>query len=224
MFAAERSNWRTSLCSRYPLKTPSNISWSISRLSQRLGKNPEDYPDAKSQPHVQVALRLKAKGGSARNGDVIPYVFCVAPGEETVKTAQADRAKHPDEIKKAAGELIVDYEHYLANQVLPPIERLCEPIEGTDRARLAECLGKYLNADTCKLNSMFHKGLDPGRYRISGSTPAGSALTTLDSLVSDAERFRDVAPFLVRCRGCTGQMAFPPVYDRDVCDHIPVCA
>jgi DNA polymerase alpha subunit A len=165
---------------------------------KRLGKNPEDYPDAKSQPHVQVALRLKAKGGSARNGDVIPYVFCVAPGEETVKTAQADRAKHPDEIKKAAGELTVDYEHYLANQVLPPIERLCEPIEGTDRARLAECLG-----------------LDPGRYRISGSTPAGSALTTLDSLVSDAERFRDVAPFLVRCRGCAGQMAFPPVYDRD---------
>ncbi|KAG2147493.1 hypothetical protein DEU56DRAFT_899384 [Suillus clintonianus] len=128
------------------------------------------------------------KGGGARNGDVIPYVFCVAPGEETVKTAQADRAKHPDEIKKAAGELVVDYEHYLANQ----------PIEGTDRARLAECLG-----------------LDPGRYRISGSTQAGSELTTLDSLVSDAERFRDVAPFLVRCRGCAGQMAFTPVYDRD---------
>ncbi|OAX38875.1 hypothetical protein K503DRAFT_717476 [Rhizopogon vinicolor AM-OR11-026] len=167
-------------------------------IYKRLGKNPEDYPDAKSQPHVQVALRLKAKGGSARNGDVISYVFCVAPGEETAKTAQADRAKHPDEIKKAAGEHVVDYEHYLANQVLPPIERLCEPIEGTDRARLAECLG-----------------LDPGRYRVSGSAQAGSALTTLNSLVSDAERFRDVAPFLVRCRACEGQMAFSPVYDRD---------
>ena len=23
---------------------------------QRLGKNPEDYPDAKSQPHIQVAM------------------------------------------------------------------------------------------------------------------------------------------------------------------------
>jgi hypothetical protein len=30
-------------------------------------------------------------------------------------------------------------------QVLPPIERLCEPITGTDRARLAECLGKSTN-------------------------------------------------------------------------------
>ena len=112
-------------------------------IVQRLGKNPEDYPDAKSQPHVQVALRIKAKGGSAKIGDVIPYVFCIGKGEEAAKSAQADRAKHPDEFKKAtAGELSIDYEHYLANQILPPIERLCEPIEGTDRARLAECLGK----------------------------------------------------------------------------------
>jgi DNA polymerase elongation subunit (family B) len=35
-----------------------------------------------------------------------------------------------------------DFEHYLSQQVLPPIERLCDPIEGTDRSRLAECLGK----------------------------------------------------------------------------------
>jgi DNA polymerase alpha subunit A len=67
---------------------------------QRLGKNPEEYPDAKNQPHVQVALRMKQKGGSARAGDVIPYVFCLSEGEESVKTAQADRAKHPDEIRK----------------------------------------------------------------------------------------------------------------------------
>jgi hypothetical protein len=69
-------------------------------LQQRLGKNPEDYPDAKSQPHVQVALRMKLRGGDARHGDVIPYVFCLAEGEQTAKTAQADRAKHPDEFRK----------------------------------------------------------------------------------------------------------------------------
>jgi hypothetical protein len=37
-----------------------------------------------------------------------------------------------------------DYGYYLAHQILPPIERLCDPIEGTDRARLAECLGMCL--------------------------------------------------------------------------------
>lgn len=72
----------------------------------------------------------------------MPYIFCKSPGEESSKSAQADRAKHPDELKKAASnEFSIDYEHYLAQQVLPPIERLCDPIEGTDRARLAECLG-----------------------------------------------------------------------------------
>lgn len=70
-----------------------------------MGKNPEDYPDAKNQPHVQVALRMKTKGTSARAGDVIPYVFCLKDGEDSSKTAQADRAKHPDEVKRAADEI-----------------------------------------------------------------------------------------------------------------------
>jgi DNA polymerase alpha subunit A len=123
-----------------------------------LGKNPEDYPDAKGQPHVQVGLRLKARGGTAKAGDVIPYVFCKEEGEESAKTAQADRARHPDEVRRSnlqvgmsnpsiieelkAQRHAIDFEYYLSQQVLPPIERLCDPIEGTDRSRLAECLGR----------------------------------------------------------------------------------
>jgi len=93
----------------------------------------------------------------------------------------------------------IDYEHYLAHQVLPPIERLCEPIEGTDRARLAECLG-----------------LDPGRYRGSNSGESEErAFSTLDSQISDTERFKDSTPFLVRCRNCQGQVPFEPIFNRD---------
>ena len=32
----------------------------------------------------------------------------------------------------------------LAYQILPPVDPLCDPIEGTDRARLAQCSGKCL--------------------------------------------------------------------------------
>jgi len=71
---------------------------------KRLGKSPEDYPDAKSQPHVQVALRMKAKGGNARAGDVIPYVFCLGETGGTSKTAQAERAHHPDELRRAGSD------------------------------------------------------------------------------------------------------------------------
>ncbi|KAG5643370.1 hypothetical protein DXG03_001018 [Asterophora parasitica] len=166
---------------------------------KRLGKAPEDYPDAKSQPHVQVALRMKAKGGSSRAGDVIPYIFCLGEGEESAKSAQADRAKHPDEIRRAGSELKIDFQYYLAHQVLPPIERLCEPIEGTDRARLAECLG-----------------LDPAKYRTSVGGPDERAFSSLDSQMSDAQRFKDCQPFLVRCRHCKGEIPFAPLDDRDV--------
>jgi len=72
-------------------------------IHKRLGKNPEDYPDAKSQPHVQVALRMKTRNAAVRAGDVIPYIFCSGNGDGTGTQAQAERARHPDELRKAAG-------------------------------------------------------------------------------------------------------------------------
>jgi hypothetical protein len=44
---------------------------------------------------------MKAKGGTAKMGDVIPYIFCQAEGEVSAKSAQADRAKHPDEVRRS---------------------------------------------------------------------------------------------------------------------------
>ena len=70
-------------------------------IFKRLGKAPEDYPDAKSQPHVQVALKMKVRGSSVRAGDVIPYVFCLGDPSNGGKVSQAERAHHPDEIRRA---------------------------------------------------------------------------------------------------------------------------
>ena len=40
-------------------------------------KNPADYPDKKSLPHVTVAMRLNSKGGKQlRAGDTVYYVIC----------------------------------------------------------------------------------------------------------------------------------------------------
>lgn len=44
---------------------------------------------------------MKARGGTARGGDVIPYVFCLGDNGESSKSAQADHAKHPDEVRRA---------------------------------------------------------------------------------------------------------------------------
>ena len=45
-------------------------------------------------------------------------------------------------------DLKVDTHYYLAQQLHPVVSRLCDPLEGTDSARIAQCLG-----------------LDPEQYR-----------------------------------------------------------
>ncbi|GAA5981594.1 hypothetical protein JCM5350_008038 [Sporobolomyces pararoseus] len=165
-------------------------------INKRLGKNPEEYPDAKSLPHVQVALKMKAKNQSAKNGDVIPYIFCVPANGERTKSAQAANAHHPDDVRRAGSTLKIDFEVYLSSQVLPPIERLCEHIEGTEKARLAECLG-----------------LDAANYKTSIDAPERE-FKTLQSQISDAQRFADAAPFTVRCRSCGSLTAFEPAHEK----------
>ena len=53
----------------------------------------------------------------------------------------AQRAFHPDEVYKSKGVLKPDKEWYIAQQVLPPVQRLCDPIDGTSPAQIAEQLG-----------------------------------------------------------------------------------
>ena len=71
-------------------------------VNKQLTKPPEAYADAKTQPHVQVAIAMKAKGVGTRAGDTIPYVICA--GDATTVTA---RAHHPDDLKKEDCGLII---------------------------------------------------------------------------------------------------------------------
>ncbi|EJT49533.1 DNA polymerase alpha catalytic subunit [Trichosporon asahii var. asahii CBS 2479] len=154
-------------------------------------KNPEDYPDKKSQPHVQVALRMKAKGIAVRAHDVIPYILCLGPDGKSAKSAQADKAFHPDDLRRQGSELKIDYDLYLDSQVLQPILRLCESIEGTERSRLAECLG-----------------LDPTRYVSQTQNVHERQFFTLESQISDEERFRDAEKLSLKCPSCAVTFEF----------------
>ena len=74
-----------------------------------ISKNPEEYPDAKSQPHVQVALKMKAAGKTVRSGDHIQYIIC--RGAEEGKSA-ADRAEMPETVKNGGGLYVIDTTWY----------------------------------------------------------------------------------------------------------------
>lgn len=46
-------------------------------ITKQLTKNPNEYPDGKNLPHVQVALRVNATVSKQfKRGDTIPYVIC----------------------------------------------------------------------------------------------------------------------------------------------------
>ncbi|CEP11993.1 hypothetical protein [Parasitella parasitica] len=157
-------------------------------INKQLTKRPQDYADAKSQPHVQVALRMLKAGHNVKNGDTVPYVICKVDEETSGdKKGSALRAYHPDTVIKDNMQL--DIEWYLHQQVHPPLTRLCSPIDGTDPARLAGCLG-----------------LDTKRFHFTSHHNTGNdddpEFVTLDSQISDAERFRYSERLQLKCNYC----------------------
>jgi DNA polymerase alpha subunit A len=66
-------------------------------ITKSLTKNPDDYPDKNSLPHVQVALRLMSKGKHFRSGDTVPYIVCLDGSTQSATL----RAYHPDELKRS---------------------------------------------------------------------------------------------------------------------------
>lgn len=50
---------------------------SLLSITKQLTKNPEEYADKKSLPHVQVAMRLNEHGGRRfKQGDTVAYIIC----------------------------------------------------------------------------------------------------------------------------------------------------
>eukprot|EP01114_Cavostelium_apophysatum_P017174 TRINITY_DN5038_c0_g1_i2.p1 TRINITY_DN5038_c0_g1~~TRINITY_DN5038_c0_g1_i2.p1 ORF type:complete len:1439 (+),score=499.62 TRINITY_DN5038_c0_g1_i2:132-4448(+) len=156
-------------------------------ITKSLTKDPQDYPDKKGQPHVTLALKLRAKGKSVRVGDRIQFVICQGDG------SFAERAFSPEDVVQAGGALAIDVNWYLSQQIHPPISRYCEVISGTDSAQIADCLG-----------------LDSARYALMLRNKGDES--TVDKLVSSVtanleERFKTVEKFVVCCSNeeCTGK-------------------
>lgn len=53
------------------------VPLSLLAITKQLTKHPEEYPDKKSLPHVQVAIRMNATMTKKfKQGDTIAYVIC----------------------------------------------------------------------------------------------------------------------------------------------------
>lgn len=148
-------------------------------ITKALTKDPKDYPDAKNQPHVQVALRMLNAGDTVVGNQEIPYIIC-----KTEASSIALRARHPREVE--ASSLEIDLDWYKKQQLHPPILRLLGPVEGTDAARIAECLG-----------------LDGSRFLITEGLDKNIEVTT-EMILDPISRFRQLhLDFDILCPHCT---------------------
>lgn len=158
-------------------------------ITKQLTKRPEDYPDAKNQPHVQVALRRRAAGkrDGVLPGETVPYVIGIQPkaGSDTTSDAHhqslADRAFSPDELSAQGSTISIDADYYISQQIFPVVSRLVAPIQGTDAAQIAESLG-----------------MDPSKFRGAGGAGYGNggeiALAAAAVGLDEDDRFTSCTP------------------------------
>lgn len=94
----------------------------------------------------------------------------------------AERAVSPKQFAQSQ-DVKLDFAWYLSTQIHPPVSRLCEVIEGTDAARIADCLG-----------------LDSAKFRQTVSyAPASEDSTTT---MNDEERYKHCDKLPVACPTC----------------------
>lgn len=123
-------------------------------ITKQLTRAPSDYTEFKSLPHVIVADRL-IKSGQKTSSDLvnnfIGYVICEqkADPQEESKAGMQNSSKFSfektafsfDEVMASGGKLKPDVNWYIIQQLLPPITRLIEHIEGIEIDFVAQCLG-----------------------------------------------------------------------------------
>ncbi|KAI9250709.1 DNA polymerase family B-domain-containing protein [Helicostylum pulchrum] len=110
-------------------------------IRKKLTKSPDEYDSSKFFPHVSVAKDMRRDREPVKAGDVIAYIMCKSglPGDNTVKACT------PEAVKKGKAEISkFDSKWYICRQIIPPILRLCTPMEDINLEKISECFGKII--------------------------------------------------------------------------------
>ena len=181
-------------------------------ITKKLVKAPKDYPDPRKMPHVMVAMAMRKLGMNVDVGSFIEYIICKQPRESDgsglalrayhIKEIEDSITKNKDDPTKA---LQVDREWYLEQQILPPVGRYCDPIEGVQMGMLAHALG---------LDSNKFKHLNRGN----GGGGIVDDEEDLDDkilrITNPLQKYRDIcSPLKIKCRHCGCKYDFGGVFD-----------
>ncbi|XP_049604706.1 DNA polymerase alpha catalytic subunit [Syngnathus scovelli] len=164
-------------------------------INKALTKDPQDYPDKKSLPHVHVALWINSQGGRrVKAGDTVSYIIC----KDGSTLAASQRAYALEQLQKQDG-LSLDTQYYLANQIHPVVSRICEPIEGIDGVLIATWLGLD--------PSQFRSHQQHQREQEEDATLGGPIQLT------DEERYKDCERFTFTCPQCEKENIYESVFE-----------
>uniref|UniRef100_A0A7N8Y114 DNA polymerase alpha catalytic subunit n=1 Tax=Mastacembelus armatus TaxID=205130 RepID=A0A7N8Y114_9TELE len=163
-------------------------------IHKALTKDPQDYPDRKSLPHVHVALWINSQGGHrVKAGDTVSYIIC----KDGSTLAASQRAYALEQLQKQEG-LSVDTQYYLAQQIHPVVSRICDPIEGIDSVLIATWLG-----------------LDPSHFRAQQQhqrEEEADGLLGAPVQLTDEERYKDCERFTFTCSECGTDNIYDSVF------------
>ncbi|XP_020388539.2 DNA polymerase alpha catalytic subunit [Rhincodon typus] len=164
-------------------------------INKALTKDPQDYPDKKSLPHVHVALWINSQSGrKVKAGDTVSYIIC----QDGSNLGASQRAYAPEQLQKQE-TLSIDTQYYLSQQVHPVVARICEPIDGIDSALIATLLG-----------------LDPTQFRSQShcfKDEESDALLGGPAQLTDEEKYRDAERFKFACPSCGTENIYDNVFD-----------
>jgi DNA polymerase alpha subunit A len=88
-----------------------------------------------------VAYFLCFQGQRVGAGDIVPYIISEGDGSMSTRAIHPTQLALKDPNNPDKPKYKIDLKWYLSSQVLPPVARLCAPIEETSPQMLAECLG-----------------------------------------------------------------------------------
>ncbi|KAL1006634.1 hypothetical protein UPYG_G00074730 [Umbra pygmaea] len=164
-------------------------------IHKSLTKDPQDYPDKKSLPHVHVALWINSQSGrKVKAGDTVSYIIC----QDGSNLPASQRAYALEQLQKQEG-LSLDTQYYLAQQVHPVVARICEPIEGIDGVLVATWLG-----------------LDPSQFRghqqVQREEERDGFLGAPVQL-TDEEKYKDCERFTFSCPLCSTENVYDNVFE-----------
>ncbi|XP_040922222.1 DNA polymerase alpha catalytic subunit [Toxotes jaculatrix] len=164
-------------------------------IHKALTKDPQDYPDKKSLPHVHVALWINSQGGRrVKAGDTVSYIIC----KDGSTLAASQRAYAIEQLQKQEG-LSLDTQYYLAQQIHPVVSRICDPIEGIDSVLIATWLG-----------------LDPSQFRAQQQyqrEEEADGMLGVPVQLTDEERYKDCERFTFTCPQCGTDNIYDSVFE-----------